>query len=74
MNASGVMELTKEIIPESKSQIRKRRKDAKKEMKPMVIGLKKAQYTKARKIHKIMHNTKNQRAGIQIKQAKANNH
>ena len=74
MNATGVMELTKEIIPESRAQIRKRRKDAKREMKPMKIGLKKAENAKVRKISKNIRSTRNQRAGRQINQARLTNH
>ena len=74
MNATGVMELTKEIIPESRAQIRKRRKDAKREMKPMKIGFKKAENAKVRKISKNIRSTKNQRAGKQINQARLSNH
>ena len=74
MNATGIMELTKEIFPESRAQIRKKRKDAKKEMKSMKIGLKKAENAKVRKISKNIRSTKNQRAGKQINQARLSNH
>ena len=43
-------------------------------MKPMKIGLKKAENAKVRKISKNIRSTKNQRAGRQINQARLTNH
>lgn len=74
MSSISLIGLVKVIVPESKAQIRKIRKETKKEWKSMKIGLKKAEKAKIKKMNKNMRTPINQRAGKQIKQARLYNH